>query len=126
MFENCLLKEIPAYDERFDLYYKRFSIYIYVHQGLCEPVGVLFAGPLLCRRDSIAIQRLVINKLREIMQLVDLEEVTSKQIRMQLEEETQLDLTKFRNFIDQTILMICGQMEKPSKIKDYLYLVSYD
>ena len=94
--------------------------------GLCVSVNVLFAGSPPCRRDSIAIQRLVINKLREIMQLVDLEEVTSKQIRVRLEEETQLDLTKFRSFIDQTILMICGQMEKPSKIKDYLYLVSED
>ena len=59
------------------------------------------------------------------MQLVDLEEVSSKQIRVKLEEEVQMDLSKFRNFIDSTILVICGQMEKPSKIKDYLYLVSW-
>jgi protein phosphatase slingshot len=79
---------------------------------------------MLSRRDSIALQRLLSNKLREIMQLVDLEEVSSKQIRVKLEEEVQMDLSKFRNFIDSTILVICGQMEKPSKIKDYLYLGS--
>ena len=55
---------------------------------------------------------------------VDLEEVSSKQIRQHLEEDMEMDLNEFRSFIDQTIMVILGQMEKPSMIKDYLYLVS--
>ena len=35
-----------------------------------------------------------------------------------------MDLSEFRSFIDQTIMVILGQMEKPSMIKDYLYLGS--
>ena len=54
---------------------------------------------------------------------VDLEEVSSKQIRQHLEEDMEMDLSEFRSFIDQTIMVILGQMEKPSMIKDYLYLV---
>ena len=66
---------------------------------------------------------MVAGRLREIMLHVDLEEVSSKQIRQHLEEDMEMDLSEFRSFIDQTIMVILGQMEKPSMIKDYLYLV---
>ena len=34
-----------------------------------------------------------------------------------------MDLRKFKSFIDEQIMKILGQMEKPSQILDHLYLV---
>lgn len=62
-------------------------------------------------------------KLREIMVHQDLEEVTCKQLRLQLEKEVNMDLNEYRGFLDQQMLRILGQMECPSQIFDYLYLV---
>ena len=70
-----------------------------------------------------ALERNLTFKLREIMLHQDLEEVTSKQLRLLLEEEMKIDLTKYRGFLDQQMLRILGQMERPSQIFDYLYLV---
>ena len=64
------------------------------------------------------------NKLRDIMLQMDLEEVTSKQLRMQLEQEVSMELSEYKGFLDQEMLRILGQMERPSEIFDYLYLVS--
>lgn len=55
---------------------------------------------------------------------MDLEEVTSKQLRMQLEKEVSMELSEYKGFLDQEMLRILGQMERPSEIFDYLYLVS--
>ena len=65
------------------------------------------------------------NKLRDIMLQMDLEEVTSKQLRMQLEKEVSMELSEYKGFLDQEMLRILGQMERPSEIFDYLYLVSH-
>ena len=65
------------------------------------------------------------HKLREHMLHADLEEVTSRQLRLQLEEEMKLDLKEYRGFLDQQMLRILGQMERPSEIYPYLYLVSF-
>ncbi len=54
----------------------------------------------------------------------DLEETTSRQLRTLLEKEMDMDLNKYREFLDREMLQILGQMERPSKIWDYLYLVS--
>ena len=54
----------------------------------------------------------------------DLEEVTSKQLRLQLEREMSMDLKEYRGYLDEQMLRILGQMERPSEIIDYLYLVS--
>ena len=54
---------------------------------------------------------------------MDLEEVTSKQLRMQLEKEVSMELSEYKGFLDQEMLRILGQMERPSEIFDYLYLV---
>lgn len=64
------------------------------------------------------------HKLREVMLHKDLEEVTSKQLRLQLEREMEMDLKEYRGYLDQQMLRILGQMERPSAILDYLYLVS--
>ena len=54
----------------------------------------------------------------------DLEEVTSRQLRLQLEEEMRLDLREYKGFLDQQMLIILGQLERPSRIHEYLYLGS--
>lgn len=43
-------------------------------------------------------------------------------IRKRLEAECAVSLAPYREFVDRTIMFILGQMEKPSKIFDYLYL----
>lgn len=55
---------------------------------------------------------------------MDLEEVTSKQLRMQLEREMSMELSEYKGYLDQQMLRILGQMERPSEIYDYLFLVS--
>jgi protein phosphatase slingshot len=61
-------------------------------------------------------------ELREIMQSVDLEEVTSSDIRQRLEEKVGFVVKPYKDFIDREMLVIMGQLDKPSKIFDYLYL----
>lgn len=48
--------------------------------------------------------------------------VTSKDIRIKLEEKLKIELSEYKEFIDREMLVILGQMEKPSKITDYLFL----
>ena len=74
--------------------------------------------------ERLHLEKLLVNKLRDIMLQMDLEEVTSKQLRMQLEQEVKMELSEYKGFLDQEMLRILGQMERPSEIFDYLYLVS--
>ncbi|KAE9551008.1 hypothetical protein FO519_005794 [Halicephalobus sp. NKZ332] len=60
--------------------------------------------------------------LRQIMQSVDLDEVTSKDIREKLEEHVGRSLVEQKTLIDKEMLVIMGQLDKPSKIFEYLYL----
>ena len=76
--------------------------------------------------ERLHLEKLLVNKLRDIMLQMDLEEVTSKQLRMQLEQEVKMELSEYKGFLDQEMLRILGQMERPSEIFDYLYLVSPD
>lgn len=41
-----------------------------------------------------------------------------------LQERTEFDIKPFKKYIDNEILVTMAQMDKPSKIFDYLYLVS--
>ncbi|KAL7986585.1 hypothetical protein Chor_012868 [Crotalus horridus] len=63
-------------------------------------------------------------KLRSIMMSEDLENVTSKEIRNELEKQMNCNLKEFKEFIDNEMLLILGQMDKPSLIFDHLYLGS--
>ena len=63
-------------------------------------------------------------QLRHIMKNVDLDEITSKSIRLQLEHDLRENLEEFKSFIDEQILLILGQMDQASKIFDFLYLGS--
>nr|XP_023957293.1 protein phosphatase Slingshot homolog 1 isoform X1 [Chrysemys picta bellii] len=69
-------------------------------------------------------ERFIKAKLRSIMMSKDLENVTSKEIRNELEKQMNCNLKEFKEFIDNEMLLILGQMDKPSLIFDHLYLGS--
>ncbi|KAM6964959.1 protein phosphatase Slingshot homolog 1 [Aplochiton taeniatus] len=63
-------------------------------------------------------------KLRSIMMCQDLENVTSKEIRTELEQHMNCNLKEYKEFIDNEMLLILGQMDKATLIFDHLYLGS--
>ncbi|XP_060602049.1 protein phosphatase Slingshot homolog 1-like isoform X2 [Ruditapes philippinarum] len=63
-------------------------------------------------------------ELKNVMMTVDLEEVTCLFLRRSIEEKLGMDLKKYKSFIDTEMMEILGQMDKPSKILDHLYLGS--
>ncbi|XP_059404573.1 protein phosphatase Slingshot homolog 1-like isoform X2 [Carassius carassius] len=63
-------------------------------------------------------------KLRSIMMCQDLENVTSKEIRSELEQQMNCNLKEYKEFIDNEMLLILGQMDKATLIFDHLYLGS--
>ncbi|CAH1801136.1 unnamed protein product [Owenia fusiformis] len=79
---------------------------------------------MLMSRSSEKIESVIRNKLREVMTTVDLEEVTCKFIRTELEKEMAMDLKPYKSYIDQEMLVIMGQMDAASEIFDFLYLGS--
>lgn len=48
---------------------------------------------------------------------------STPQIRNELETQMNCNLKEFKEFIDNEMLLILGQMDKPSLIFDHLYLV---
>ena len=82
-------------------------------------IHVLFS---VCSADNMFEKELV-SRLRGVMLHEDLEEVTSRQLRDKLEKEMDRELSEYREFLDRNMLMILGQLEQPSKILEYLYLV---
>ncbi|XP_040272541.1 protein phosphatase Slingshot homolog 1 isoform X1 [Bufo bufo] len=62
--------------------------------------------------------------LRGIMMSQDLENVTCKEIRNELEKKLSCNLKEYKEYIDNEMLLILGQMDKASLIFDYLYLGS--
>uniref|UniRef100_A0A9J7WVD5 Protein phosphatase Slingshot homolog 1 n=1 Tax=Cyprinus carpio carpio TaxID=630221 RepID=A0A9J7WVD5_CYPCA len=67
---------------------------------------------------------LIKTKLRSIMMCQDLENVTSKEIRSELERQMNCNLKEYKEFIDNEMLLILGQMDKATLIFDHLYLGS--
>ena len=59
------------------------------------------------------------SQLRKIMKQVDLDNVTSKSIRLQLERDLSKNLEDFKSFIDEEILLILGQMDSASQIFEF-------
>lgn len=74
--------------------------------------------------EQRATQDLIRAKLKEIMTSVDLDEVTSKYIRTRLEHELDRNLSEYKSFIDEEMLIILGQMDTATPIFDYLFLGS--
>uniref|UniRef100_A0A8C5Q0A8 protein-serine/threonine phosphatase n=1 Tax=Leptobrachium leishanense TaxID=445787 RepID=A0A8C5Q0A8_9ANUR len=69
-------------------------------------------------------ERLIKIRLREIMMQKDLENITSKQIRTELEMQMACNLREFKEFIDNEMIVILGQMDSPTEIFDHVYLGS--
>ncbi|XP_073972473.1 protein phosphatase Slingshot isoform X3 [Rhodnius prolixus] len=69
-------------------------------------------------------ERVIRTALKEIMMSVDLDEVTSKQVRAKLEECLDVDLGEFKSFIDEEMLVILGQMDEATEIFPHVYLGS--
>ncbi|KAM9306625.1 protein phosphatase Slingshot homolog 1 [Pholidichthys leucotaenia] len=63
-------------------------------------------------------------KLRNIMMFQDLENITSKEIRNELEQHMSCNLKEYKEFIDNEMLLILGQMDKATPIFDHVYLGS--
>uniref|UniRef100_A0A8C6PJ82 Protein phosphatase Slingshot homolog 1 n=1 Tax=Nothobranchius furzeri TaxID=105023 RepID=A0A8C6PJ82_NOTFU len=63
-------------------------------------------------------------KLRNIMMFQDLENITSKEIRNDLEQHMSCNLKEYKEFIDNEMLLILGQMDKPTLIFDHVFLGS--
>lgn len=63
-------------------------------------------------------------QLREVMRSVDLDNVTSKQVRESLETHFGVRLSHFKRFIDEEMMTVLGQMDASSQIFDFLYLGS--
>uniref|UniRef100_A0AAY4EV60 protein-serine/threonine phosphatase n=1 Tax=Denticeps clupeoides TaxID=299321 RepID=A0AAY4EV60_9TELE len=69
-------------------------------------------------------ERLIKTRLREIMMQKDLENVTSKEIRTELEMQMVCNLREFKEYIDNEMIVILGQMDSPTEIFDHVYLGS--
>ncbi|XP_041792701.1 protein phosphatase Slingshot homolog 1 isoform X2 [Chelmon rostratus] len=67
---------------------------------------------------------LIKTKLRSIMTCQDLENVTCKQIRTEVEQHMNCNLKEYKEFIDNEMLLILGQMDKATLIFDHVYLGS--
>ncbi|XP_036927283.1 protein phosphatase Slingshot homolog 2 isoform X2 [Acanthopagrus latus] len=69
-------------------------------------------------------ERLIKMRLREIMMQKDLENVTCKEIRTELEMQMVCNLREFKEFIDNEMIIILGQMDSPTEIFEHVYLGS--
>uniref|UniRef100_W5MNQ2 protein-serine/threonine phosphatase n=1 Tax=Lepisosteus oculatus TaxID=7918 RepID=W5MNQ2_LEPOC len=74
--------------------------------------------------DRAMMERRIKSQLREIMWKEDLENITSKQVRCALEQCLGVDMKDYKEFIDNEMMVTMAQMDKPSRIFDYLYLGS--
>ncbi|XP_077448205.1 protein phosphatase Slingshot homolog 2b isoform X2 [Stigmatopora argus] len=69
-------------------------------------------------------EREIKSSLREIMTQRDLENVTCKEIRTELEMHMTCNLREFKEFIDNEMIVILGQMDSPTQIFDHVFLGS--
>ncbi|XP_072325720.1 protein phosphatase Slingshot homolog 2-like isoform X2 [Scyliorhinus torazame] len=69
-------------------------------------------------------ERLIKTKLREVMMQMDLENVTSKEIRTELEMQMVCNLREFKEYIDNEMIVILRQMDNPTEIFEHVYLGS--
>ncbi|KAM9850239.1 protein phosphatase Slingshot homolog 3 isoform 2-T2 [Aulostomus maculatus] len=74
--------------------------------------------------DRTSKERLIKEHLRDILRTENLDNLTSKMVHLALESRIGFDMRPFKEYIDNEILVTMAQMDKPSKIFDYLYLGS--
>ncbi|XP_030223402.1 protein phosphatase Slingshot homolog 3 [Gadus morhua] len=79
-------------------------------------------GQGFSQRSSIEAQ--IKDHLRDIMRTEDLDNLTSKMVRTGLETRMNMDMMAYREYIDNEMMVTFAQMDKPSRIFDYLYLGS--
>lgn len=110
-----------------DYYYRKISsdrVCMNEWQQMDELESKRPESPIGTATEKELVKKLIRHKLKEVMMRVDLEEVTCRQIRNMLEEDTQMELKEYRSFIDEEMLTILGQMDSASKIFDHVYLGS--
>eukprot|EP00127_Corallochytrium_limacisporum_P006756 Clim_evm26s235 gene=Clim_evmTU26s235 len=64
----------------------------------------------------------VMTGLRIVMKDMDLDEVSCRMVREALEDHFEMDLVPWRQFIEQKMVVVMGQLLPPSQIFDYLWL----
>ncbi|XP_023814963.1 protein phosphatase Slingshot homolog 3 isoform X1 [Oryzias latipes] len=74
--------------------------------------------------DRLSNEMLIKEHLRDIMRTEDLDNLTSKMVHTTLEKRIGFDMRPYKQYIDNEIVVTMAQMDKPSKIFDYLYLGS--
>ncbi|XP_051944944.1 protein phosphatase Slingshot homolog 3-like isoform X1 [Xyrauchen texanus] len=74
--------------------------------------------------DRQSVEREIKAQLRDIMRTEDLENITSKQVRTAMESRIGIDMKDYKEYIDNEMMVTMAQMDKPSRILDYLYLGS--
>ncbi|XP_021257684.1 protein phosphatase Slingshot homolog 3-like, partial [Numida meleagris] len=62
--------------------------------------------------------------LRDVLTSADLENVTSKEVRMELERRVGHSLERHKDFIDNEMLLVLAQMDRPSRVFPHIYLGS--
>ncbi|KAG1954372.1 protein phosphatase Slingshot homolog 3 [Pimephales promelas] len=87
-----------------------------------ESVRRYTVGNSASNRESV--EREIKAQLRDIMRTEDLENITSKQVRTALETRIGIDMKDYKEYIDNEMMVTMAQMDKPSRILDYLYLGS--
>ncbi|CAI9568190.1 unnamed protein product [Staurois parvus] len=58
-------------------------------------------------------EKIIRKKLRDILRESDLENITSKQVRNALEQHTNCNLQQYTEFIDNEMIIILAQMDRP-------------
>uniref|UniRef100_UPI00358FA337 protein phosphatase Slingshot homolog 2-like isoform X2 n=1 Tax=Myxine glutinosa TaxID=7769 RepID=UPI00358FA337 len=121
----------PALARSYDAWLARYSANISSDQNrinkwnvMLDLVSVRLNSPKDIETESERVELLIRSKLREIVVHHDLENVTSRQIRLELEQQLNRKLTDYRGVIDNELIILLGQMDSPSKIFDHVYLGS--
>uniref|UniRef100_A0A3P8ZIA2 protein-serine/threonine phosphatase n=1 Tax=Esox lucius TaxID=8010 RepID=A0A3P8ZIA2_ESOLU len=82
------------------------------------------SGQRSVSKERVSVERQIKEELRDIMRTEDLENITSKQVRSALETRLGMDMKNYKEYIDNEMMVTMAQMDKPSKIFDYLFLGS--
>ncbi|XP_031645890.1 protein phosphatase Slingshot homolog 1 isoform X3 [Oncorhynchus kisutch] len=97
-----------------------FSVTSAEETRIFKPVSI----QTMCSTERVSVERQIKEELRDIMRTEDLENITSKQVRSALEARIGMDMKNYKEYIDNEMMVTMAQMDKPSKIFDYLFLGS--
>ncbi|CAC5397091.1 SSH [Mytilus coruscus] len=99
---------------------------VHVMWNTTEDLLFFKAEPVLLPTDDEeeAFLKRIRVELKNVMMKEDLDEATSKYLRTKVEERMNMKLDQWKAYIEQEMLMIMGQLDSPTLIKEYLYLGS--